>query len=279
MALVVQHLKIFKLVVEYGIGFALDVQGGIRKRFSAQLQGYLLVVVAVNVAVATGPNKITDIQVALLGDHVREQGVAGDVEGHAQEYVGAALVQLAAEFCFFAWVLRWCYIKLEERMARHERHFVELGHVPCAHNDAAAVGVAFERVDDLLNLVNMTAIGSGPAAPLHAVNGAKVTVFAGPFVPDRHVAFFQPVVVARACQEPQQLLNDGPQVNLLGGHQRESFVQIKAHLVAKHALGARACAVGFGNAMACHMLHEIFVLAAYGAHMECQVENFTEFTR
>lgn len=53
---------------------------------------------------------------------------------------------------------------------------------------------------------------------------------------------------------------------LFGGHQRKTFVQIKAHLVAKDTLGTRACAVGFGNAMASHMLHEVFVLAAYGAH-------------
>jgi hypothetical protein len=34
-------------------------------------------------------------------------------------------------------------------------------------------------------------------------------------------------------------------VNLFGGHQRKTFIQIKAHLVTKHALGASAGAVGF----------------------------------
>jgi hypothetical protein len=54
-------------------------------------------VVAVDVAVAAGPDEVADVQVALLRQHVRQQRVAGDVEGHAQEDVGAALVELAAQ--------------------------------------------------------------------------------------------------------------------------------------------------------------------------------------
>jgi hypothetical protein len=54
-------------------------------------------VVAVDVAVAAGPDEVAHVQVALLRHHVGQQRVAGDVEGHAQEDVGAALVELAAE--------------------------------------------------------------------------------------------------------------------------------------------------------------------------------------
>jgi hypothetical protein len=177
------------------------------------------VVVAVDVAVSACPNEVAHIQIALLRHHVGEQSVARDVEGHAQEDVGAALVQLAAQLGFFAWVLCGCHIELEEGMTRHERHLVEFGHVPCAHDDAAAVRVAFERVDDLLDLVNMAAVRGRPAAPLHAIHRPKVTVFARPFVPNGDVTFFEPVVVARPRQEPQQFLNDGAQVNLFGGDQ------------------------------------------------------------
>ena len=67
MALVVQHLEVFKLVVENGIRFALDVQSRISKRFAAELQGHLFAVVAVDVAVATRPDEVAHIQVALLG--------------------------------------------------------------------------------------------------------------------------------------------------------------------------------------------------------------------
>ncbi len=184
MALVVQHLEVFKLVVEDGIGFALDVQCWISKRFAAELQRHLFVVVAVDVAVATGPNEVAHIEVALLGHHVGEQGVAGDVEGDAQKDVCTSLVQLAAQFGFLAWILCRCHVKLKKRMAWHEGHLVELGHVPCAHDDAAAVGVVFQGVDDLLDLVDVAAVRGGPAAPLNAVNRPEVAVFAGPFIPN-----------------------------------------------------------------------------------------------
>lgn len=152
-------------------------------------------------------------------------------------------------------------------MAGHEGHLVEFGHVPRTHDDAAAVGVVFEGVDDLLNLVNVATIGRGPAAPLHAVHRTEVTIFTGPFVPNADIALFQPVVVARTVEEPKQLLNDGAQVDLFGGDQRKTFVQIKPHLMAKHALGARSGAVGLGHTVAGHVLHEIFVLAADWAHV------------
>jgi hypothetical protein len=54
-------------------------------------------------------------------------------------------------------------------------------------------------------------------------------------------------------------------MNFFGGDQRKAFVQIKTHLVAKHAGGAGAGAVGFEHAMVVHMAHEIFVLRANGA--------------
>jgi hypothetical protein len=55
-------------------------------------------------------------------------------------------------------------------------------------------------------------------------------------------------------------------MNLLGGHKREAFIEVKPHLVAKHALRARAGSVGLRNAMCSHVLHEIFVLVADRAH-------------
>ena len=61
------------------------------------MRGNLLGVVVVNVAIAAGPDEVAYIEIALLRDHVREQGVAGDVERHAEEEVGAALIKLAGE--------------------------------------------------------------------------------------------------------------------------------------------------------------------------------------
>jgi hypothetical protein len=57
-------------------------------------------------------------------------------------------------------------------------------------------------------------------------------------------------------------MHDGLEVDLLGGHQRKTLVQVKAHLVAEHAFGAGAGAVGLEDAVGVHMAHEIFVLGA-----------------
>ena len=148
------------------------MQRGVGEGFAAELQRHLFVVIAVNVAIAAGPDEVTHIQIALLGHHVCEQGVAGDVEGHAQENVGAALVQLAAQTATLTRVLGGGDIKLEKRMARHQGHLVEFSHVPSTDDDAARVGVGLQGLDDFRNLVDVTAIWGGPAAPLHAVDGA-----------------------------------------------------------------------------------------------------------
>ena len=178
-----------------------------------------------------------------------------------QEDVGAALVELAAE-------LAVGHIELEEGVAGHECHLVQLGHVPGADDDAAAVGIALELLDDFGNLVDMRAVGLGPAAPLHAVDRAQVAGFlVGPFVPDGAAALLQPFHIAVAAQKPQQLKDDGLQVHLLGRDQGEAFIEVEAHLVAEHAARARARAraVGLGRAMLEHMAHKGFVLAAHGA--------------
>ena len=216
-------------------------------------------------AVATGPNEVAQVQVALLRHHVGEQGVAGDVERHAQENVGAALVKLAAQAAF---ATRGCGggdVKLEKCVAGHERHLVEFGHVPGADDDAAAVGVGFERVDDLLDLVHMAAAGLGPTAPLHAIHRPQVAVGTGPFVPNRAAALLQPLHVAVATQEPQQLDDDGLHEHLFGGDQRKTLVEVEAHLVAEDAARAGAGAIAFFHAVLKHMAHEVFVLLAYGA--------------
>ena len=53
--------------------------------------------ISVEVQIAEAVHEVADVQVALLRDHVGEQGVAGDVEGHSQKQIGTALVQLAGE--------------------------------------------------------------------------------------------------------------------------------------------------------------------------------------
>jgi hypothetical protein len=86
--------------------------------------------VEVQVTVATGPDELAGGEVALLREQVREQRIARDVERYAEKDVGAALVHLAGQ-------APGGDVKLEERVARHEPHALELAYVPGAHHDAA----------------------------------------------------------------------------------------------------------------------------------------------
>ena len=192
---------------------------------------------------------------------MRQQSVAGNVERHTQKDVGAALVQLAAELAGFA-VFARCDIELEKRMTGHQRHLAQVGHIPGADDDAARVRVGFEGFDDLTDLVNVPAVRRRPAAPLHAIDRAKIAVFTRPFVPDRNAALFEPIVVARALQKPQKLVHDGLEVNLLGCHQRKAFVEVETHLVAKNTFGTGTSAICLEDALRVDMTHEIFVLGA-----------------
>jgi hypothetical protein len=79
--LVLQHLEVLVGVVEDRRRPPPDVQHRVGVGRARELRLHLLGVVAVDVAVATRPDELAGLQVALLRQHVREQRVAGDVEG------------------------------------------------------------------------------------------------------------------------------------------------------------------------------------------------------
>ena len=146
-------------------------------------------------------------------------------------------------------------------MAGHQRHFVQVSHVPRRDNDAPRIRVFFQHIDDLRDLIDVPAIGRGPRAPLIAVDRAEVAVLVGPLVPDAHAVVFQVLNIGVALQKPQQLMNDGFEMHFLGGQQRKAGVQIKAQLRAEHAYRAGAGAVAFLRAVVEHVLQKINVLA------------------
>ena len=90
-----------------------------------------------------------------------------------------------------------------------------------------------------------------------AVHRAEVAILVRPFIPDADPILLEVFGVGAALQKPQQFVDDGFQVALLGGDQREALRQIEAHLVAEHADGAGAGAVGFFRAVVQHVLHQI----------------------
>ncbi len=60
MTFVVKDFEIFKPVVEYAFWSAFDRQTRKRQRLTLQLLVYLIQVIEIKVAVATGPDKLTD---------------------------------------------------------------------------------------------------------------------------------------------------------------------------------------------------------------------------
>src|SRR6185312_13014215 len=66
--------------------------------------------------------------------------------------------------------------------------------------------------------------------------------------------------VGVAGQEPEQLIDDRLQVQLLGGEQREAVVEGKAHLVAEQRERAGAGAVALLRAALENLFHQIEIL-------------------
>jgi hypothetical protein len=199
-------------------------------------------VVEVEVRVAEGVHEVAHPQAGDLRHHVRQQRVGGDVERHAEEDVGGALVQLARQPAGSAVVGRR-HVELEERVARRERHGGQVGDVPGADDVAPGVGVGLQRLDDLGELVDRLAGRRRPAAPLVPVDRTELAVGVGPLVPDGDAVLAQPRGVGVATDEPEQLPDDRPEVDLLGGDEREPLGEVEAHLVPEHAERAGAGAV------------------------------------
>ena len=193
--------------------------------------------VLIDVAVAARPDEVAGLEVALLRDHVREERVARDVEGNAQEHVAAALIELAGE-------LPVSYVELEEAVAGRERHLVYLRRVPRAHHQSARVGRLADALEQVRDLVDRAAVCCGPRAPLTAIDGAELAVLVGPLVPNGHVVVVQILDVGRPREEPEELVDDRSQMELLRRDEREPLRKVEAHLAAEERARARARAVG-----------------------------------
>ena len=230
--------EVFVLEVEDGFHVGVDTHPRQGARLTGELQAGLLQMVEVEVSIACGVDEVAGTESCDLCHHHKQETVGGDVEGYAEEGVCTALVELEAESAVG-------YVELEQDVAGGEVHVTQVGHVPCGNNQSTAVGIVLNLVDDIGNLVDVSAVVVGPAAPLIAVDMSEVAIGVGPFVPDADASFLQPLGVGIAAQEPKEFVDDTLQVELFSGEEGESVVEVKAHLIAKHADGSRASTVGF----------------------------------
>ena len=105
------------------------------------------------------------------------------------------------------------------------------------------------------------AVGWGrPTSPLVAIYRPQIATWVGPFVPDAHPVFAEIFDVGIALKKPEQFVNDGFEMDFLGGNQGESLRQIEAHLVAKDADRAGAGPVVFFGAGCQHVAHQVEIL-------------------
>ena len=99
-----------------------------------------------------------------------------------------------------------------------------------------------------------------------AVDRTEIAVGIGPFVPDGDAVLVEIFDVGVAAQEPEQLVDDGFDVQLLGGDQGKARGEIEAHLMAEHRARADTRAVALFHALGEHAVHEVEVLAHERSH-------------
>jgi hypothetical protein len=91
--------------------------------------------------------------------------------------------------------------------------------------------------------------GAGQERHCRAIDRSEIAVRIGPFVPDGDAVLLQIADIGVAAQEPDQLVDDRFQVQLLGRDQRKALGEVEAHLVAEHRERAGAGAVVLADAV------------------------------
>ena len=114
-------------------------------------------------------------------------------------------------------------------------------------------GFGANVLDNAGDLVDVPPVGRRPRPPLIAVDRPQLALLVGPLVPDRDALFAQVGDVRLAAQEPQQLVDDRLEVQLLGGQERKTFGQIMPKLQAETAQRARAGAIVLSHAAVQHL--------------------------
>ncbi|OHB80198.1 MAG: hypothetical protein A2W31_02290 [Planctomycetes bacterium RBG_16_64_10] len=202
-------------IVENGCDLPLNPHRWQRPWRTSQLPLGLRHVILIKVRVTKRMDELAQAQSGDLGHHHGQQRVRSNVERYAEEHIGAALVELARETTTVD-------VKLEQHMTRWQRHLGQLGNVPGTDHQAARVRLGADPIDDRPNLVDLRTIGRRPGPPLPAVDRAQIPVLVCPCIPNADAMLIQVTNVRVAAQEPQQLMDDRPQVEPLGRQERKT---------------------------------------------------------
>ena len=96
---------------------------------------------------------------------------------------------------------------------------------------------------------------------MRAIDRPQLAILVGPFVPDADAMLLEPMDIGFAAQEPEQFIDDGFEMHLLGGDQRKTVGQVEAHLMAEDRARAGAGAVALFHALGEHAFHQVEILA------------------
>lgn len=91
------------------------------------------------------------------------------------------------------------------------------------------------------------------------IDRAKLTLLVSPLVPDAHAYFLERADIRFTTEKPQEFVDDGFQVDLLGGYERKPGSQVESHLASKDAERARAGSVGLAGAVVPNITKQIQV--------------------
>ena len=94
-----------------------------------------------------------------------------------------------------------------------------------------------------------------------AIYRAELAIRISPLVPDPDAIVFQVRDVRVAGDEPEKLVDDRLQMQLLGGETGEAVRKIETHLVAEDGQGSRAGAVGPLGAVVEDVLDQVEILS------------------
>ena len=214
--------------------------------------------VRIEVHVAEGMHEVAGLQPGHLRHHLRQQGVGGDIEGHAEEKIRRTLVELAGEARLA--VPPPGDMELEQAVARRERHLRNIRRVPGGDDQAPRIGVAADLGEHFGDLVDDAAIRLLPAPPLMTVNRPQLTLLVGPLIPDRDAVVPEVFDVGIAGEKPDQLVDDRFQMQLLGRDQRKPIREVEAQLRTEQRERAGAGPVLLGNALVEDTLHEVEIV-------------------
>jgi hypothetical protein len=145
-------------------------------------------------------------------------------------------------------------------VTRWQRHALDVTRIPGGDQVAARIGVVLQAVNELRDLVDFASLRSLPVTPLLAIDGTEITVPVGPFIPDADAVLLQVADVGVALQEPQQLVDDRSQVQLLGGQQGKTGTKVETHLPAEYRARADAGAVCLGGTPFEDVPHQVEIL-------------------